>query len=70
MKKTLYQDLWEGAAGMEPAVALRCGDQSLTFRRLLSGDSSGGSRAAGAWRAVRGFGDHFIPEHPEAVIAF
>lgn len=31
MKKTLYQDLWEGAAGMEPAVALRCGDQSLTF---------------------------------------
>lgn len=34
MKKTLYQDLWEGAAGMEPAVALRCGDQSLTFAAM------------------------------------
>ena len=49
MKKTLYQDLWEGAAGMETTVALRCGDQSLTFvaffREILRAEA--GLRALG-----------------------
>ena len=70
MKKTLYQDLWEGAAGMEPAVALRCGDQSLTFaaffREILRAEA--GLRALGVQS-----GDLVTIlslNTPEAVIAF
>ena len=70
MKKTLYQDLWEGAAGMEPAVALRCGDQSFTFaaffREILRAEA--GLRALGVQS-----GDLVTIlslNTPEAVIAF
>ena len=56
---------------MEPAVALRCGDPKSYLRRLLSGDSSGGSSRFGALGVQSGDLVTILSLNtPEAVIAF
>ncbi len=70
MAHTIYGDLWQGNEGQEEAIALRCGDESLTFgaffdaiRRAEAGLRAMGVRA-GELVTI------FSLSTPEAIAAF
>lgn len=70
MGQAIFQDLWQGNQGREEAVAIRCGDRTLTFgaffRQILQAEAGLRARGVGPGDLVT----ILSLNTPEAVIAF
>ena len=70
MGPAIHQDLWQGKEGLEEAVAIRCGNQSLSFgtffQEILRAEAGLRARGVGPGDLVT----ILSLNTPEAVIAF